>query len=411
MCEMDLEERIYITVKRDLEFMKACIMCGGTGTRLRPLTFKRPKPMIPISNKPSVLHLIEYLSKEGFNDIVMTLGYKGDVIEKELGDGSIYGVHIDYVYEKEKLGTAGSVKNAQPYLGDEPFIVVGGDHVMTLNLREMFRFHQRNDADVTIGLLSIDDPREFGIADMDINGRILRFFEKPKAGEIFSNLASTGIYVCNPSVFDRIPSGTKFDFAKDLFPAMLKADEKINGILVRGKWTDVGSAGAYRDAQKWVLDDMIETVLEGNFISNGKIKGPLRVGTGVSVGNQSSLVGPIVIGKNTKIGERVLIGPYSVIGSDCIIEDDVKILSSYVFDGTKIGRNTTLSGAIADSDSNIGTNCSLENGTILGPNARLEDGATIHSGVKIWPEIQVSKDTNVKEDLLNEKYGTDISGS
>ncbi|MDY0266576.1 MAG: NDP-sugar synthase [Methanimicrococcus sp.] len=391
--------------------MKACIMCGGTGTRLRPLTFKRPKPMIPISNKPSVLHLIEHLSKEGFSDIVMTLGYKGNEIEKELGDGSIYGVHIDYVYEKEKLGTAGSVKNAQHYLGDEPFIVVGGDHVMTLDLREMFRFHQKNDADVTIGLLSIDDPREFGIADMDINGRILRFFEKPKAGEIFSNLASTGIYVCNPSVFDRIPSGTKFDFAKDLFPAMLKTDEKINGILVRGKWTDVGSAGAYRDAQKWVLDDMNETVLEGNFISNGKIKGPLRVGTGVSIGNQSSLVGPIVIGENTKIGERVLIGPYSVIGSDCIIEDDVKILSSYVFDGTKIGRETTLSGAIADSDSDIGARCSLENGTIIGPNAQLKDGVTIHSGVKIWPEIQVSKDTNVKEDLLNEKYGTDISGS
>ncbi|MDR2943671.1 MAG: NDP-sugar synthase [Methanosarcinales archaeon] len=391
--------------------MKACIMCGGTGTRLRPLTFKRPKPMIPISNKPSVLHLIEHLSKEGFNDIVLTLGYKGEDVEKELGDGSVYGVHIDYVYEKEKLGTAGSVKNAQKLLGNEPFIVVGGDHVMTLNLRDMFRFHQNNDADVTIGLLSIDDPREFGIADMDINSRILRFFEKPKAGEIFSNLASTGIYVCDPSVFDKIPTGKKFDFAKDLFPAMLGNNERINGFLVRGKWTDVGSAGAYRDAQKWVLDDMTETILEGKIISNGKIKGPLHVGAGVAVGGNSALVGPLVIGKNTIIGERVLIGPYSVIGSNCVIEDDVKILSSYVFDGTKIGKGTTLSGAIIDSDSVVGAGSSLENGTIVGPNSTLGDDVTIHSGVKLWPETVISKGEHVKDDKLNEKYGTDVSGS
>ncbi|MDL2261142.1 NDP-sugar synthase [Methanimicrococcus sp. OttesenSCG-928-J09] len=391
--------------------MKACIMCGGTGTRLRPLTFKRPKPMIPISNKPSVLHLIEHLAKEGFNDIVITLGYKGEDVEEELGDGSVYGVHIDYVYEKEKLGTAGSVKNAQELLGNEPFIVVGGDHVMTLNLREMFRFHQNNDADVTIGLLSIDDPREFGIADMDIDNRILRFFEKPKAGEIFSNLASTGIYVCNPSIFDKIPAGKKYDFAKDLFPQMLENKERINGILVRGKWTDVGSAGAYRDAQKWMLDDMTETILEGDFISNGKIQGPLRVGTGVSIGDQSSLVGPLTIGENTRIGKRVLIGPYSVIGSNCVIEDDVKILSSYVFNGTKIGTKTTLSGAIVDEDSVVGANCSLENGTIIGPNSKIEEGVTIHSGVKLWPETAIPKGENVKEDILNEKYGTDVSGS
>lgn len=391
--------------------MKACIMCGGTGTRLRPLTFKRPKPMIPISNKPSVLHLIEHLAKEGFNEIVLTLGYKGEDIEEELGDGSVYGVHIDYVYEKEKLGTAGSVKNAQKYLGNEPFIVVGGDHVMTLNLREMFRFHQNNDADVTIGLLSIDDPREFGIADLDIHNRILRFFEKPKAGEIFSNLASTGIYVCNPSVFDKIPDGKKYDFAKDLFPQMLQNNERINGILVRGKWTDVGSASAYRDAQKWMLDDMTETILEGKFTSYGQIKGPLRVGTGVSIGDSSSLVGPLTIGENTTIGERVLIGPYSVIGSGCVIEDDVKILSSYVFDGTKIGKGTTLSGAVVDSDTIVGAGCSLENGTIIGPNSRIEENVTIHSGVKLWPETVVQKDENVKNDILNEKYGTDVSGS
>ncbi|WNY25214.1 NDP-sugar synthase [Methanolapillus millepedarum] len=391
--------------------MKACIMCGGTGTRLRPLTFRRPKPSIPILNKPSVLHLIEHLSNEGFNDIILTLGYMGDEIERELGDGSVYGVHIDYVYEKTKLGTAGSVKNAQELIGDEPFIVLGGDHVMTLNLREMYRFHQQNDALVTIGLLSIDDPREFGIADMAIDNRILRFFEKPKPGEIFSNLASTGIYVCSPEIFNEIPKDQKYDFAKDLFPKLLSSNQRINGVLVRGKWTDVGSAVAYRAAQKWMLDDMSETILEGEFESSGKILGPIRVGANVSIGKNSSVVGPVIIGENTKIGERVLVGPYSVIGSDCVIGDDVKILASYVFDGTRIGSKTTLSGAIVDSNADIGAGCSLENGTIIGPDAKVEDGATIHSGVKLWPEVVVSKGMHVTEDVLNEKYDSQVNGS
>lgn len=406
--------------------MKACIMCGGAGTRLRPLTFRRPKPTIPLLNKPSVIHLIEHLSKEGFNEIIITLGYMGEEIENTVGDGSIYGIHIDYVYEKEKLGTAGSIKNAQDKLGNEPFIVVGGDHVMTLNLREMYRFHQKRNSIATIGLLSIDDPREFGIANMDIDYKITRFHEKPKPGEIFSNLASTGIYVCSPEIFDWIPKNTKYDFAKDLFPRLLEncslkdnvilkkeqISPCISGVLVRGKWTDVGSATAYRSAQKWMLDDMAGSVIEGYFSSkNAKIQGPLKIGPNVSIGDNSSIVGPIVIGDNTRIGDRVLIGPYSVIGSNCIIGDDAKILASNLFDGVCIGDKTTLSGAIVDSDTQIGSDCSIENGTIIGPNVVIQNRVTVHSGVKVWPEIEISENENVKENLLNDKYDIDTGGS
>lgn len=395
--------------------VKACIMCGGTGTRLRPLTFRRPKPLIPILNKPSLVHLIGQLAKEGFNEIVMTLGYMGDDIEKEIGDGSVYGVHIDYVYEKEKLGTAGSVRNAKNLLGDEPFLVVGGDHVTTLNFRDMLRFHQKENALVTIGLVSIDDPREFGIADLDISGRITRFREKPKPGEIFSNLASTGIYVCSPEIFDLIPEGTKYDFAKDLFPKIMEngrltGSNRLFGMLVRGRWSDVGSSAAYRSAQKWMMDDLPGTSINGSFTSRGAgIQGPLQIGSSVSVGEGSSIVGPIVIGKNTTIGKRVLIGPYSVIGADCVIGDDAKILASYIFDGAEIGSGTTLSGSIVDSDSVIGRRCSLENGTIVGPNTVVKDNATIHSGVRLWPEVVVEGD--VEDDCVNEKYGTDTGGS
>ena len=392
--------------------MKACIMCGGTGTRLRPLTFKHPKPSIPILNKPSVLHLIEHLSREGFNEIVMTLGYMGEHIEEQLGDGHMFGVHIDYVYEKEKMGTAGGVKNAEEYLKNEPFIVLGGDHVLNLDLREMYRFHETNDAIVTIGLLSIDDPREFGIADMDINNRIHRFLEKPKSGQIFSNLASTGIYICDPEIFDWIPKNKKYDFAKDLFPALLAADKRINGMLVRGKWTDVGSSAAYRQAQRWMLDALPGTTIEGNFTTrNARIRGPLSIGNNVSIGSNSSLVGPIVIGENTVIGDSVLIGPYSVIGANCTIDNNAKILSSYLFDGVSIGKNSNISGAIVADETAVGEECSMENGTVIGHKVVIGNNSTIHSGVKIWPEVVIEKNSSIKETVVNSEYDTTNEGS
>ena len=392
--------------------MKACIMCGGAGTRLRPLTFKHPKPSIPILNKPSVLHLIEHLSREGFNEIVMTLGYMGERIEEQLGDGHMFGVHIDYVYEKEKMGTAGGVKNAEKYLKNEPFIVLGGDHVLNLDLREMYRFHETNDAIVTIGLISIDDPREFGIADMDINNRIHRFLEKPKSGQIFSNLASTGIYICDPEIFDWIPENKKYDFAKDLFPALLAADKRINGMLVRGKWTDVGSSAAYRQAQRWMLDALPGTTIEGNFTTrNARIRGPLSIGNNVSIGSNSSLVGPIVIGENTVIGDSVLIGPYSVIGANCTIDNNAKILSSYLFDGVSIGKNSNISGAVVADETTVGEECSLENGTVIGHKVVIGNNSTIHSGVKIWPEVVIDKNSSIKETVVNSDYDTTYEGS
>jgi mannose-1-phosphate guanylyltransferase len=356
--------------------------------------------------------LIEHLSREGFNEIVMTLGYMGERIEEQLGDGHMFGVHIDYVYEKEKLGTAGGVKNAEKYLKGEPFIVLGGDHVLNLDLREMYRFHEANDAPVTIGLLSIDDPREFGIADMDINNRIHRFLEKPKSGQIFSNLASTGIYICSPSIFEWIPQGKKYDFAKDLFPFMLAADKKINGVLVRGKWTDVGSSAAYRQAQRWMLDSLPGTTIEGNFTTrNARIKGPLSIGNNVCIGSNSSLVGPIVIGENTTIGNNVLIGPYSVIGSNCNIEDNTKILSSYLFDNVFIGKESNISGGVVADETIIGEHCFLENGTVIGHKVLIGSDSTIHSGVKIWPEVVIDKNSSIKETVINYDYDASNDGS
>ncbi len=390
--------------------MKACIMCGGVGTRLRPLTFERPKPAIPILNKPSIVHLVEHLSVKGFDEIVATLGYQGEQIEAYLGDGSLFGVSTNYSYEKEKLGTAGSVKNASRYLDDGPFLVVGGDHVLDLNLREFMDFHKEKGNLISIALVCIDDPRHYGIVDLNVKYEIRRFTEKPEIGQIFSNLASTGIYACNPEVLDLIPEG-RFDFARELFPKLIKKGEKITGWLARGHWTDIGSAASYREACRWMLEHLAATEISGTVdIENARIKGPLQLGHNISIGKESEVVGPVVVGNDTKIGKNVLIGPYTSIGSNCEIGDNTQILSSYFYTGVKIGSGAAISGTIIDDNTAVEENTTLENGTVIGPRVIIERGVTVHS-VSIWPEVIIKAGAVVNKNILNPKYGSSTKGS
>ncbi|MBO4521668.1 MAG: NDP-sugar synthase [Methanomicrobium sp.] len=392
--------------------MKVCIMCGGEGTRLRPLTFERPKPCIPIVNIPSIQHLVSHLSNLGFNDIIVTIGYKGEEIQNALGDGSLFGVNITYVREEVKLGTAGSVKNAEEFLKDSPFLVVGGDHVTDIDLLSFYREHIKGDSILSIGLISIDEPCEYGIAEIDVNYHIKRFREKPSPGEIFSNLASTGIYVCNPEIFEYIPKDKKFDFAKDLFPLLMKKGAIMKGWLARGNWSDVGSPKSLREAEHWKLQDMRYTDLRGNVTVKGAhVIGPVQLGDAVTIGENSRIIGPVSIGKGTKIGENVLIGPYTSIGEHCKISHDCKVFSSSIYNHVEIGGQSTISGSIIDNDAKIGLLCSIENDTVIGPRSILKNRTVVHSGTRIWPEVVIDEGQVVKEYVLNDAFETSHSGS
>ncbi len=392
--------------------MKVCIMCGGEGTRLRPLTFGRPKPCIPIVNKPSIQHLVSHLANLGFNDVVITLGYMSDAIEAALGDGSLFGVNITYVHEKTKLGTAGSVKNAQKYLEEQPFLVVGGDHVVGLDLLEFYREHLNNDSITTIGLISIDDPTEYGIAEIDADYQIKRFKEKPSPGEIFSNLASTGMYVCDPEIFDHIPTGEKFDFARNLFPELMEKGYPLKAWLARGNWSDVGSPRSLREAERWKLQDIGFTNISGDlYIKGARVLGPVQVGNCVSVAANSRVIGPVAIGAGTIIEENVIIGPYTSIGEGCIIKRNAKIFSSSIYNRVIVGSDSTVSGSIIDNDTLIGSGCNIEHDTVIGPHAVLKGGVVVHSGTRLWPEVIIPEGTVVKEHVLNEDYDTRTEGS
>lgn len=379
-------------------------MCGGIGTRLQPLTFERPKPTIPLLNKPSITHLVEQLSGRGFDNIVLTLGHLGKKIEECLEDGSLFGVTIHYVYEKERLGTAGSVKNAEKCLSDSPFLVVGGDHVLDLDLREFYQFHRKHDGVVSVGLLPIDDPRKYGIAEINANNKIKRFIEKPAPRQIFTNLASTGIYVCDLKIFDLIPKDRPYDFAKDLFPALLRDDMPMYGWLARGFWTDLGCPEEYRAASKWMLGKLRGTEIVGHpHIKGARLNGPVVIENGVVLGSNSAVIGPVIIGDNTVIGNDVLIGPYTTIGGSCRIGDGSQILSSYIYDGISIGDDVFICGAIIDDDAVVENNCVLKNGAVIGPRVTVRDGTTIHSDVRIWPEVTIDA-KEVREDVICPRY-------
>jgi mannose-1-phosphate guanylyltransferase len=392
--------------------MKVCIMCGGEGTRLRPLTFERPKPCIPIVNRPSIQHLVSHLSNLGFTDVVITLGYMGGLIEDALGDGSLFGVEITYVHEETKLGTAGSVKNAEHYLDGQDFLVVGGDHVTDLNLLEFYRVHLRERPMVSIGLIGIDEPSEYGIAEIDVNYQIRRFREKPGPGEIFSNLASTGIYVCSPAVLDFIPEGRKFDFARDLFPLLMERGHVLKGWLARGNWTDVGSPASLRQAERWKLDELPFSSIRGNIsIRAGQILGPVMLGDIISIGKNCHIIGPVAIGSGATIGDDVLIGPYTSIGENCTIKQQTKVFASSIYNHVTLGKNSTASGSIIDNDTVIGDHCSLEHDTVIGPRVVIGNGVVVHSRTRIWPEVVVPDNSIVTEHLLNEKYDSRCEGS
>ncbi|RXE57240.1 mannose-1-phosphate guanyltransferase [Methanoculleus taiwanensis] len=392
--------------------MKVCIMCGGEGTRLRPLTFGRPKPCVPIVNQPSIQHLVSHLANLGFNDVIITLGYMSTAIEESLGDGSLFGANITYVPERTKLGTAGSVKNAQEHLDGQPFLVVGGDHVINLNLLEFYREHLNNNSITTIGLISIDDPTEYGIAEIDADYTIKRFKEKPGPGEIFSNLASTGMYVCDPEVFDFIPAGEKYDFARHLFPALMEKGYTLKAWLARGNWSDVGNPRSLRQAERWKLQEIAYTNISGDLVVKGaKIAGPVQMGGSVSLSTNSRVIGPVSIGAGTIVEENVIIGPYTSIGEGCIIKSNAKIFSSSIYNRVVVGRNTTISGSILDNGTYIGDGCNIENDTVIGPKVVLKDNVVVHSGTRLWPEVTIPEGTVVKEHVLNDAFDTRIEGS
>ncbi len=374
--------------------MKAIIMAGGEGSRLRPLTCDRPKPMVPVMDRPIMQHIVDLLKRHGFRDIGATLMYLPEDIKDYFGDGGDFGVRMQYFIEESPLGTAGSVKNAQEFL-DQTFLVIGGDALTDFDLTQIMSFHRSKQAAVTIALTRVSTPLEYGVVITDREGHIRQFLEKPSWGEVFSDTVNTGIYVIEPEILDFIPADTSFDFSKDLFPLLLKKGFPIYGCVVPGYWCDIGNLAQYRQAQYDILAGRANINWAGKEISPG-----IWVGQGTEIHPDACIESPVFIGEDVKIGKDSFVGSFSVIGSNSILDECVSVKRSIVWNNVYLGKKATLRGGTVCNRVKIKSHAAIYENGVVGDDTVLDSYVAIKPGVKIWPHKTVEKGMIVKESLI-----------
>lgn len=289
--------------------MKAVIMAGGEGTRLRPLTSNAPKPMLPLVNRPMMEHIIDLLKRHEVDEIVVTVAFMANAIRNYFGDGSEFDVKITYASEETPLGTAGSVRNAMDQL-DDTFLVISGDVLTDVDLGAVIQVHREQSALATIGLVRVENPLEYGIVITRDDGTIERFLEKPTWGQVFSDTINSGIYVLEPEVFDYIAADESVDFSSDVFPVLLSEGRKLVGAVCDGYWEDVGTLPAYVRAHKDILDGRVQVDIPGFEVSDG-----VFVAEGAEVHPQAVVNGPAVVGDNCFVDAGARLGEYTVLGT------------------------------------------------------------------------------------------------
>jgi mannose-1-phosphate guanylyltransferase/phosphomannomutase len=386
--------------------MKAVVMAGGEGTRLRPLTSNLPKPMVPIVNKPVIEHIIDLLIKHDIRDIIVTLYYLPDEIVSFLGDGSQFGVRISYSVEFEPLGTAGSVKQVEDEL-DDTFLIISGDALTDFNLSEIIAYHKKKKSVATITLTRVENPLEFGVVITDPDGRIRRFLEKPGWGEVFSDTINTGIYVLEPKIFKYIEAGKMCDFSKELFPRLMHQNEPMFGYVAEGYWCDIGNLQQYRQAQYDVLDGRVKVNIPGV-----RARRDVWIGEGASIDPKAEIQGPTVIGRNCIIKEKAILNEYTVIGDNCIVEEGAVVHRSVLWANTYVGKKSKITGATISNTCTIKSNVLISEGAVIGDKCYVGPGAAVHSQVKIWPEKHVEAGANVNMSLVwGPKWPGNLFGS
>jgi mannose-1-phosphate guanylyltransferase/phosphomannomutase len=374
--------------------MKAVVMAGGEGTRLRPLTSNQPKPMVPIVGKPCMEHILELLRDHGFQEIVVTVAFMPQAIRSYFGDGSNLGLQIEYSVEETPLGTAGSVRLASGRL-EGTTLVISGDALCDIDLTRLVEFHREKSAAVTIGLKSVENPLEFGIVVTDDNGRIERFLEKPSWGQVFSDTINTGIYVLEPEVLNHVPRDRPFDFSKELFPLLLEMGRPMYGYVCDGYWQDIGNLDQFRQANFDALDEKVRLNIPGI-----RLRGNLWVGDGMEIENVEEIAGPAYIGSECRIAPEAEVAPYTVLASGVTLREHARISHSIVDAGTYIGRAAIVEGAIVGRSCDIRTHARLHEGVAIGDHVIVGDQSVIYPGVRVYPYKEVEYGAQLHESLI-----------
>lgn len=374
--------------------MKAIILAGGQGTRLRPMTAELPKPMVPLFDRPVLEHILLHLRRNGITEVAITVHYLPEVVESAFGDGSELGMHLTWFQEKHPLGTAGSVRACKAFWeGEQDFLVLSGDVICDFDFLSAAAFHRQHQAVATILLTRTASPTEYGLVLTDKDGTITRFVEKPGWGQVFTNQISTGIYVLTPEAMEAVPETEPCDFAQNLFPTLLEQKKQLCGVLPYGYWKDIGSCEAYlevlKDALdgKWKCDFYLPQIFPG-------------VWSGTELPETVTVIPPCYIGENVTLSPRCVIGPHTVLEHGTTVDERSVLQGSAVLGGS-IGPGAALERTIICSGAIIQSGAVLNRGTVIGAGASVGQNAILRQGVRIWPEMHVAAGARLNTSLTS----------
>ncbi len=383
--------------------MKAVVMAGGEGTRLRPLTSNQPKPMVSLCGKPCMEYILELLATHGVTETVATLMFMPKVIRDYFGDGSPLGMEIDYSVEMTPAGTAGSVKLAADRLGDDTFLVISGDALTDFDLGEIVGFHKRRGALVTIALKRVANPLEFGVVVAGDDGRIERFLEKPTWGQVFSDTVNTGIYVLEPEVLDFIPADEPCDFSRDLFPRLFDRGAPLFGYVADGYWQDIGSLPQYLAANCDLLDGAVRATIPGLELRNR-----VFLGDGVNLDSLRNMTGPAYVGNYTRIDATARIGAYSVLGSNVVVKGHAETRRSVIGSNTYVGTAAAILGAVVGKRCDIKAGARCSEGVAIGDGCTIGEQAHLAQDVRIYPFKTVDAGAQINSSIIWESRGSSL---
>jgi mannose-1-phosphate guanylyltransferase / phosphomannomutase len=364
--------------------MRAVLMAGGSGTRLRPLTCDLPKPMVPILNRPIAEHIVHLLRRHHITEIIATLHYLPDVMRDYFRDGTDFDVQMVYAIEEDQpLGTAGCVKHISAML-NSTFLVISGDSVTDFDLTAALQFHQRHQSKATLVLTRVANPIDFGVVIIDEQQRICRFLEKPSTSEIFSDTVNTGIYILEPEVLEYLPIGEERDFSNDLFPLLLHEEIPMYGYVAEGYWCDIGNLETYRQAQYDALNQKVKLHLGGTEISP-----QIWVGQNTFIHPSAKLEAPALIGENCRIGPRVQLEAGTVIGDNVTIGADADLKRPIVWNGSVVGDEAHLQACVITRGVRVERRVTVLEGAVVGSLSIVQEEAQISPGVRIWPSKKI----------------------
>ncbi len=333
--------------------MRAIVLVGGEGTRLRPLTLCVPKAVVPVVNRPMMFYILNWLKSHGISEVVLSACYKPAMLKKVIGS-SYRGMKIDYIYEASPLGTGGAVKRAEKYI-DGTTVVMNGDILTSLDLSKMLKFHREKKSRATIALTPVSNPSAYGVVETGRGGNVLKFLEKPSPEEVAGKVLNinAGVYIIEPGMVALMKAGKVYSIERDIFPKFIGAG--FFGFVSRNiYWMDVGTVAKYAKACR--------DILEGSY----RVKGLETAGKGVKLGKGARAVKPFSIGAGTVVGDNSVIGELSVLGKNCIIGKNCMVERAILWDNVKIGDNCVLSDCVLAGGVKVGASSFISGETVLG---------------------------------------------